>query len=166
MRALLKVGAILTPIYLIEQNLRYSLVDDAFKRSTLIIIGLTLFGKNLHTFRSSSSPLTFQQCYDAILSQPRAGQLISFLNPFTPLRWLPVPANYRFLRATSALKTMLVELIEERTADLESAGTAKFGATVTNNLLDNLIVANIAENQKLTKKELIDLVCTCRSAKI
>ncbi|UZP39408.1 hypothetical protein NXS19_007224 [Fusarium pseudograminearum] len=92
-------------------------IEDLITRATLDIIGVSLLGRELRDFRSESSPLSFEQCYNAILAQPLAGQIISFINPFIPLRWLPVSANLDFIRAKSALKTMMEGLIEQRTAE-------------------------------------------------
>ncbi|KAF4445838.1 hypothetical protein F53441_10483 [Fusarium austroafricanum] len=126
-------------------------IEHLFFRVALDIIGSSLLGKEMRDFRSPSSPLSFEQCYHAILTQPLAGQVISFINPFVPLRWLPVSANLNFLRAKTALRNMMTELIEERTSEVEKEGA------ISDDLLTRMIEASSLENQKLSKEELIDI---------
>nr|CEG04521.1 unnamed protein product [Fusarium clavum] len=128
-------------------------IEDLITRVTLDIIGVSLLGKELRDFRSRSSPLSFERCYNDILAQPLAGQIISFINPFIPLRWLPVSANLDFIRAKSALKTMMAELIEQRTAEVEAAS----GDELSDDLLTRMIEASAGERQRLSKDELIDI---------
>ncbi|KAF4971288.1 hypothetical protein FSARC_1858 [Fusarium sarcochroum] len=132
-------------------------VDDIFTRTTLNIIGMSLLGKELHDFRSSPTSLTFEECYQRMLAQPIAGQIISFVNPFIPLRWLPVAANLNFVRAKATLKSMMVELIEKRTSEVLAAKNDDTSVSLSDDLLTRMIEASIAEEQKLSKQELIDL---------
>ncbi|KAM0492705.1 hypothetical protein ACHAP8_009723 [Fusarium lateritium] len=105
-----------------------------------------------------SSPLSFEQCYNAILVQPLAGQIISFINPFIPLRWLPVSANLDFIRAKSALKTMMEGLIEQRRAEVAAAKQQEGGGSLSDDLLTRMIEASAGESKRLSKEELIDIV--------
>ncbi|RSL90429.1 hypothetical protein CEP52_014592 [Fusarium oligoseptatum] len=128
-----------------------------FTRASLNIIGVSLLGKELHSFSSPSSPLTFEQCYSNILTQPIAGQLISFINPFIPLRWLPVKANLDFVRAKAALKTMMTELIEQRTEEVLAARDGQSDVVLSDDLLTRMIEASFGEDKRLSKQELIDI---------
>ncbi|KIL88644.1 hypothetical protein FAVG1_07891 [Fusarium avenaceum] len=132
-------------------------VEEVFTRVTLDVIGVSLLGKELRDFRSQSSPLSFEQCYTAILAQPLAGQIISFINPFIPLRWLPVSANLNFIQAKSALKTMMTELIDQRTAEVHAAKGHDAQDGLSDDMLTRMIEASAAEEQKLSKQELIDI---------
>ncbi|CAG1998134.1 unnamed protein product [Fusarium graminearum] len=132
-------------------------IEDLIIRVTLDIIGVSLLGRELRDFRSESSPLSFEQCYNAILAQPLAGQIISFINPFIPLRWLPVSANLNFIRAKSALKTMMEGLIEQRTAEVGAAKLMNEDDKLSDDLLTRMIEASAEESQKLSKEELIDI---------
>ncbi|KAF9773666.1 hypothetical protein IL306_008480 [Fusarium sp. DS 682] len=136
-------------------------IEDLLTRVTLDIIGVSLVGKELRDFRSESSPLSFEQCYNAILAQPLAGQIISFINPFIPLRWLPVSANLDFLKAKSALKSMMIELIEQKTSEVTEAKEHGTESGLSDDLLTRMIEASSVENQKLSKEELIDIVSKC-----
>ncbi|KAF5675354.1 aat family amino acid transporter [Fusarium circinatum] len=133
------------------------LVEDLFTRVTLDIIGVSLVGKELRDFRSKTSPLSFEQCYNGILAQPLAGQIISFINPFIPLRWLPVSANLNFIKAKSALKGMMTELIERRTSEVAKAKELGTDSGLSDDLLTRMIEASSVENQKLSRDELIDI---------
>ncbi|KAF5692987.1 cytochrome P450 monooxygenase [Fusarium denticulatum] len=132
-------------------------VEDLFTRVTLDIIGVSLVGKELRDFRSKTSPLSFEQCYNGILAQPLAGQIISFINPFIPLRWLPVSANLNFIKAKSALKRMMTELIEQRTSEVAKAKELGTDSGLSDDLLTRMIEASSVENQKLSRDELIDI---------
>ncbi|KAF5641837.1 aat family amino acid transporter [Fusarium tjaetaba] len=132
-------------------------LEDLFTRVTLDIIGVSLVGKELRDFRSKTSPLSFEQCYNGILAQPLAGQIISFVNPFIPLRWLPVSANLNFIRAKSALKSMMTELIEQRTSEVAKAKELGTDNGLSDDLLTRMIEASSVENQKLSRDELIDI---------
>jgi hypothetical protein len=136
-------------------------VEDLFTRVTLDIIGVSLVGKELRRFRSKTSPLSFEQCYNGILAQPIAGQIISFINPFIPLRWLPVSANLNFIKAKSALKSMMAELIEQRTSEVAKAKELATDSGLSDDLLTRMIEASSVENQKLSRDELIDIVRDC-----
>ncbi|KAF5620144.1 nicotinamide mononucleotide permease [Fusarium sp. NRRL 52700] len=132
-------------------------VEDLFTRVTLDIIGVSLVGQELREFRSKSSPLSFEQCYNGILAQPLAGQIISFINPFIPLRWLPVSANLNFIKAKSALKGMMTELIEQRRSEVVKAKELGTDSGLSDDLLTRMIEASSVENQKLSRDELIDI---------
>ncbi|KPA39138.1 aat family amino acid transporter [Fusarium langsethiae] len=132
-------------------------LEELITRVTLDIIGVSLLGRELRDFSSPSSPLSFEQCYNAILAQPLAGQIISFINPFIPLRWLPVSANLDFIRAKSALKTMMEGLIEQRTTEVAAAKRHKGGSSLSDDLLTKMIEASAGESQELSKGELIDI---------
>ncbi|KAF4946702.1 hypothetical protein FGADI_10906 [Fusarium gaditjirri] len=132
-------------------------LENLFTRVTLDIIGVSLVGKELRDFRSKVSPLSFEQCYNGILAQPLAGQIISFINPFIPLRWMPVSANLNFIKAKSALKTMMTELIEQRTSEVSIAKELGTETELSDDLLTRMIEASSIENQKLSQDELIDI---------
>ncbi|KAG5800592.1 hypothetical protein H9Q69_000479 [Fusarium xylarioides] len=132
-------------------------LEDLFTRVTLDIIGVSLVGKELRDFRSKTSPLSFEQCYNGILAQPLAGQIISFINPFIPLRWLPVSANLNFIKAKSALKGMMTELIEQRTSEVAKAKELGTDSGLSDDLLTRMIEASSVENQRLSRDELIDI---------
>ncbi|KAF4494282.1 aat family amino acid transporter [Fusarium agapanthi] len=132
-------------------------VEELFTRVTLDIIGVSLIGKELRDFHSKTSPLSFEQCYNGILAQPLAGQIISFINPFIPLRWLPVSANLNFIKAKSALKGMMTELIEQRTSEVARTKELGTDSGLSDDLLTRMIEASSVENQKLFRDELIDI---------
>lgn len=63
-------------------------------------------------------------------------------------------ANLNFIRAKAALKTMMAELIEQRTAEVEATS----GDELSDDLLTRMIEASAEERQRLSKDELIDIV--------
>ncbi|KAM0553037.1 hypothetical protein ACHAPJ_007583 [Fusarium lateritium] len=118
---------------------------------------MSLLGKELHDFRTSPTSLTFEECYHRMLAQPMAGQIVSFVNPFIPLRWLPVAANLNFVHAKATLRSMMVGLIEQRTSEVLAAKKDDALASLSDDLLTRMIEASISEDQRLSKQELIDL---------
>ncbi|KAI0009580.1 cytochrome P450 [Xylariaceae sp. FL0662B] len=93
-------------------------VIETFSKSIMETIGITVLGIELDTL-SSKYPLGFQELYSRVLHQGPLGQLISVINAFVPIRRIvPLEANYRFMRATTDLRKMLREIIQQRITDL------------------------------------------------
>ncbi|KAL7939871.1 cytochrome P450 [Trichoderma chlorosporum] len=135
-------------------------VEALFSRTAFKVISTALLSRDITDFRSSSSPLSFEECYKGILNPPALGKLITFINPFIPLRWLPIEANLAFIRANTALRAMLTELIQERKMQVlqdklsgqsdEKAGSKDF--------LTNLIEANLSERKGVSDQVLVDVI--------
>jgi cytochrome P450 len=68
----------------------------------------------------------FSVLYSQIFDQPPAGQVISLINTFIPVRsWLPLKANTDFLHATREVRRQLRNTIKERRAEIFGEGTKK-----------------------------------------
>ncbi|KAK4068711.1 uncharacterized protein Triagg1_7071 [Trichoderma aggressivum f. europaeum] len=135
-------------------------VEALFNRTAFKVISTALLSRDISEFRSKSSPLSFEECYKAILIPPLLGKLITFLNPFIPLRWLPIEANRAFIRANSALRAMLTELVQERVQQVQQdkkSGQSDAKAD-TKDFLTKLIEANLAEKNGVSDQMLVDLV--------
>ncbi|OTB05189.1 hypothetical protein M426DRAFT_260961 [Hypoxylon sp. CI-4A] len=91
---------------------------ETFSKSTMDTIGVTVLGIELDTL-SSMYPLSFQELYRRVLHQDYLGSLISVINSFIPIRNIaPFEANRRFIQATTDLRSMLRDIIEQRAVDL------------------------------------------------
>ncbi|KAI2609244.1 cytochrome P450 [Hypoxylon sp. NC1633] len=91
---------------------------EAFSKSTMDTIGVTVLGIELDTL-SSMYPRSFQELYGQLLHQGALGQLISVVNAFVPIRNIvPLKANYDFIKASADLRQMLRDIIQKRAADL------------------------------------------------
>lgn len=135
-------------------------VEALMNRTAFKVISTALLSRDITEFRSSSSPLSFEECYRAVLVPPLLGKLITFLNPFIPLRWLPIEANRAFIRANTALRGMLTELVEERVQQVQQdkkSGQSDEKAD-TKDFLTKLIEANLAEKKSVSDQMLVDLV--------
>ncbi|KAM0264420.1 hypothetical protein ACHAQJ_000611 [Trichoderma viride] len=143
-------------------------VDSLFNRAAFKIISTTLLSREISDFRSKGSPLNFEQCYKGILDPPLLGKLITFINPFIPLRWLPIEANLAFIRANTAMRSMLAELIQERVAEVRLQQSEKKGPSDEESgkkdFLSRLIEANLSEKKGVSEQVLIDTVIQCVSA--
>ncbi|KAL6892471.1 cytochrome P450 [Trichoderma longibrachiatum] len=129
-------------------------IEALFSRTAFKVISTALLSRDITDFRSASSPLSFEECYKGILTPPTLlGKLITFINPFIPLRWLPVEANLAFIRANTALRGMLSELVQERVAQVKrdkGAGEKDF--------LTDMIEANLAESKGVSDQMLVDII--------
>ncbi|KAF2183834.1 cytochrome P450 [Zopfia rhizophila CBS 207.26] len=88
-------------------------VAKIFSQTTLDIVGRAALGVELGSLSTSGS--NFSNLYQCILDQPPAGQVISAINMFIPVRnWLPLKANRDFVHATQEVRRLLREAIRER----------------------------------------------------
>ncbi|RFU78446.1 cytochrome p450 [Trichoderma arundinaceum] len=150
----------------VEASAHATIVESLFSRTAFKVISTALLSREISEFRSKSSPLTFEQCYKGILTPPLLGKLITFINPFIPLRWLPIEANLAFIRANTALRAMLSELIQERVLQVqqkEKSGRSD-EQTGKKDFLTIMIEANLAEKKGVSEKFLVDTIIQCVSA--
>lgn len=88
-----------------------------------------------------------------------------FINPFIPLRWLPIEANLAFIRANTSMRTMLAELIQERVQQMrlqqseeKAKGDQRDEKPEKKDFLTNMIEANFSEEKGVSEQVLIDTV--------
>ena len=124
------------------------------------IIGVTILGVELGNLRSSLSSMNFVECYHGILDPPLLGKLITFLNPFVPLRWLPLKANTDFIRANREIQRMLRELTQKRWVEVTSRkGTDVISKTEdSRDVLTFMIETSLSEKVTWAEQEIVDLV--------
>jgi hypothetical protein len=138
------------------------IVESLFNQTAFKVISTALLSRDITNFRSKGSPLTFEQCYKGILDPPLLGKLITFINPFIPLRWLPIEANLAFIRANTAMRSMLAELIQERVVQVQHQQNEKSGRNDEErgkkDFLTNMIEANLTERKGVSEQVLIDTV--------
>ncbi|KAK7751740.1 hypothetical protein SLS62_006225 [Diatrype stigma] len=114
-----------------------------FTKATLDVMGVALFGVDLSGLNSTEfssgaksngqkqqqqqqqqDEMTFHEAYDGIFGQDNLGKILMFANAFIPVRWLPLDANRRYLRATKWLEEFLTRLVRERARDIRKAYAA------------------------------------------
>lgn len=90
-----------------------------------------------------------------------------FINPFIPLRWLPIEANRAFLRANTSMRGMLAELVHERvehvrrlqqSEEKEKEKDARGDEKPGKDFLTNMIEANLSESKGVSEQILVDTV--------
>ncbi|KAL7926178.1 cytochrome P450 [Trichoderma austrokoningii] len=148
-------------------------VESLFNRNAFKVISTALLNRDITNFRSKSSPLTFEQSYKGLLDPPLLGKLIMFINPFIPLRWLPIEANRAFLRANASMRGMLAELVHERAEQVRLQQSEKKEKEKDDqgdekpekkDFLTNMIEANLSESKGVSDQILVDTVIQCVSA--
>ncbi|KAH7412846.1 cytochrome P450 [Cadophora sp. MPI-SDFR-AT-0126] len=144
----------------IESDARGNIeIESAYIKATLDIVGATILGIELSKLKSSSaSPLNFEECYHHILEQSFLGWLIAFANGFVPLRWLPLAANQKFLRANTAVWSMVRELVHERFEQVEArqALGVSAGGKKSEDLLTYMIEANLSSDDALSREQIVE----------
>ncbi|PTB68637.1 cytochrome P450 [Trichoderma citrinoviride] len=134
-------------------------IEALFSRTAFKVISTALLSRDITDFRSRSSPLSFEECYKGILTPPTLlGKLITFVNPFVPLRWLPIEANLAFIRANTALRGMLTELVQERVAQVKQDNKEGGDNKKKKDFLTDMIEANLAESKGVSDQMLVDVI--------
>jgi cytochrome P450 len=106
---------------------------------------------------SASSSLNLKECYHTILEQSFLGFLITFINAFVPLRWLPLPANWNFLRAKDTLWSTVRKLVQKRFTEVEAKRVLHGGGeeNESRDLLTYMIEANLTSPEEALSREQI-----------
>ncbi|OTA92454.1 hypothetical protein M434DRAFT_396436 [Hypoxylon sp. CO27-5] len=126
-------------------------VQKIFTKATLDAIGVAALGIELENLRSEELKLDFLQCYFRMLAQPPLSALISFIHVHIPIRkFIPLEANWGFVRAMRGVHSMLNQCIEERIRDLKSTDREKVGGTESRDLLTYMIEEREALGEELT----------------
>lgn len=90
---------------------------EAYSLLTLDIIGVFSLGLDLKNLSSQHS--IFHECYHEIFDPPPAGLVLTAINAFVPIRWLPVKPNRDFIRANGIVHSMLDDIIKQRIAEVQ-----------------------------------------------
>ncbi|OIW30733.1 cytochrome P450 [Coniochaeta ligniaria NRRL 30616] len=92
---------------------------EVYSRLTLDIIGIFGLGVDLDNLSNKHS--VFHECYHEIFDPTPAGLVLTAINAFVPIRWLPVKPNRDFIRANGIIHSMLGDIIKQRVADVRTA---------------------------------------------
>lgn len=112
---------------------------------------MAALGIELENLRSEELKMDFLQCYFRMLAQPPLSALISFIHVNIPIRkFIPLEANWGFVRASGGVRSMLDGCIEDRIRELKSLDREKVGGTVSRDLLTYMIEEREAHNDELT----------------
>jgi cytochrome P450 len=128
-------------------------------------MGVTILGMELSKLKSaSSSSLNFEECYHDILGQESLGFAITFINGFVPLRWLPIKANRKFIRAKDTVWKIVRGLVNERFAAVEArqnhgTGVEPREKSESRDVLTYMIEANLTGGEALSREQIVEDVC-------
>ncbi|KAI1073997.1 cytochrome P450 [Whalleya microplaca] len=115
-------------------------VQSIYTKATLDSIGVAALGVELENLRSEELKMDFLQCYIRMLAQPPLSALISFINVHIPIRkFIPMEANWGFVRASKGVRSMLTQCIEERIRDVKSADKEKAAGADSRDLLTYMV---------------------------
>ncbi|KAI0179894.1 cytochrome P450 [Hypoxylon sp. FL1284] len=126
-------------------------VQSIFGKATLDAIGVAALGMELENLRSEELKMDFLQCYFRMLAQPPVSALISFIHVNIPIRkFIPLEANWGFVRASTGVRSMLDRCIEERIREVKSTDREKVAGPESRDLLTYMIEEREANNDELT----------------
>ena len=146
-----------------------------FTTATLDVMGVALFGVDLSGLSSTEYDenadgktggqlaggrvkMTFHDAYDNIFGQDSLGMILMFANAFIPVRWLPLEANRKYLRATGWLSDVLTQLVRERTKDVRTAhASGKYVRGEARDLLTFLVEESLPGGpaEDITEEEMV-----------
>lgn len=107
---------------------------DTFGRLALDVMGRTLLGTDLSYLEhaefdrdgnpvKASEQYSFLDAHDAVFGPDKIGKVLTFLDCFFPVRWIPCNTNRKFLEATSWMNATIGQLVTNRRHELaEDAG--------------------------------------------
>ena len=95
------------------------IVIEACSRATLDIIGI--FGLGVDLKNMSSEDSVFHECYHDVFEPGPAGMVLTAINAFVPIRWLPVKANRDFIRANGIVHSILGDIVKQRIEEVRTA---------------------------------------------
>ncbi|KAH8895974.1 cytochrome P450 [Thozetella sp. PMI_491] len=127
-------------------------MDSLFIKTALDVIGVAALGVDLNNMSSQGSSLNFFDNYHYLFHQPELGSLVTLLNAFVPLRWMPLEVNRKFRRAVADIRNMLQELVRERFKSGKRAGAGESGKDI----LTFMLQAMDSGDAKWTEEELVD----------
>lgn len=140
-----------------------------FTKATLDVMGVALFGVDLSGLNSTQvrgtaagrqreSEMTFHEAYDGIFGQDSLGRILMFANAFVPVRWLPLDANRKYLRATRWLEDFLTRLVRERVRDVRRADAGgKYARGEARDLLTFIVEESLPGGpaDEITQEEIV-----------
>ncbi|KAI1850485.1 hypothetical protein JX265_013377 [Neoarthrinium moseri] len=131
-------------------------VQSVFTKATLDIIGVTTLGVELENLRTPDVKLDFLSCYNRMMEQSQWSALISFINVQVPIRrWVPLEANWGFVRASNAVREILKECIRERMQAMLKHHDLGQRETVPRDLLSYLIGERISSKSELSNEQIL-----------
>ncbi|KAF5544493.1 pisatin demethylase [Fusarium phyllophilum] len=108
--------------------------------------------------QSSNSVLELEDLFTRVTLDIIGVSLVATCWPDNQLHQSLHPtANLNFIKAKSALRSMMTELIEQRTSEVAKAKELATGSGLSDDLLTRMIEAGSVENQRLSRDELIDI---------
>ncbi|KAK1834270.1 cytochrome P450 [Podospora conica] len=97
-------------------------VMECFSKMALDLTGLTVVGVELENLKTNDPKIDFLKCFKRIFQPSALSALISFINTQVPIRrWIPLEANYGYIRATKEVRRLLLECVRQRIIDIDRA---------------------------------------------
>jgi len=99
-----------------------------YSKITLDIMGDFALGVELDNLnpagRETEERRSFHNCYPEVFAPAGLGQVLMGINGVVPIRWIPVEANRRFIRANKTIHSQLTVIIHDRIQTVEARKAA------------------------------------------
>ena len=130
----------------------------------LDVIGVFTLGIEMDFLKSKSS-YSFHDCYHEMFDPDPMGQILVAINGFIPIRWLPIEANRRYLRASSIVRDQIREIIYQRIEEVGERRKKGQGSQVpeghTKDLLTFMVEEKYFANEdKWDVHDIMNQVCS------
>jgi len=150
---------------LITQLMSNSPVVSMYSKTMLDIMGVFGLGLELQNLTSGNTT-SFHDCYREIFEPGIFGQILVAINGYIPLRWLPVDANRRYLRATETVHQQIGDIIKERIQEVKQAREGGGVSNRTSRKAKDLLTFMVEEKyfaddgNAWSEQEILHQVCT------
>ncbi|GAB1316901.1 Cytochrome P450 monooxygenase FUM15 [Madurella fahalii] len=139
-----------------------------YSKITLDIMGVVALGLELDDLPASTTGnMSFQACYQELFEPDSLGQMLLAINGIVPIRWLPLEANRRFIRASKTIRAQLTDIIQNRIRIVGARKAAGMDSSEGNakDLLTYMIAEKYyADSDRWTEKEIMDQILTFLAA--
>ena len=141
-------------------------VDHVFTKTTLDVIGAAALGVDFSELSAQDTSSGFLNHYNVLFGLADGTTLVTFLNAFIPLRWIPMELNRKYARAVAGIRTLLRGVYRERVVDMAAAeGELTSDKSASKDLLTFMLEARMSGEARWTEDEIVDHVSYWREYK-
>ncbi|KAK5651356.1 hypothetical protein OQA88_12589 [Cercophora sp. LCS_1] len=143
-------------------------VISLYSNITLEIMAVFALGVELDDIEYSDAfDTSFHDCYTELFEPDRFGQVLMALNTVVPIRWLPVPANWRFKHANMMIRRQISSIMKDRiqaVAASKAAGTTNNSETIKDFLTFMISEKYFSEPDRWSEDDILAQILTFLAA--